>query len=191
MSDLNHIFIMGNMTKDVEYVGIPGGKTGKEIVAKSIEGRIASNRTYTRSSDGKKAEDPTFIDFKFKWPVDHPNCKRMPTLYKLLKKGFRVLLDGRLALEHWKGTGENEGKTFQRLEILVNDIKLLTPRERTEGAGVVNLGAEEDVAIKKGADALAPAKTGVEEPEAQPVIQGKTESEDFVELDVEEILPPG
>jgi len=50
-----------------------------------------------------------------------------------LGKGNRIAVAGRLIRSTWKGTGENEGKTFHRTKFVVNDMLMLGGASRSDG----------------------------------------------------------
>lgn len=49
-----------------------------------------------------------------------------------LRKGLRVYVDGRLQIDRWTG---NDGQERTTVEIVANDIMILTPREDAQTGG--------------------------------------------------------
>lgn len=82
----NKVIIIGNLTRDVELRYLPSGSALATI-------GLASNRRY-KKQDGSPAEEVCFVDVKlFGRTAEVAN--------QYLKKGSKVLIEGRLTLESW------------------------------------------------------------------------------------------
>lgn len=82
----NKVIIIGNLTRDVELRYLPSGSAVATI-------GLASNRRY-KKQDGTMGEEVCFVDVKlFGRTAEVAN--------QYLKKGSKVLIDGKLAFESW------------------------------------------------------------------------------------------
>ena len=100
----NKITLIGNLTRDIEYKIIGNGSA----LAKSS---IATSYKY-KTNNGEQKEEICFLDFSiFGKLADVAN--------NYLKKGSKILLDGRLILEQWTAQdGTNRSKHSLRVETL-------------------------------------------------------------------------
>lgn len=98
----NKTIMVGRLTRDIELRYLPSGAA----VAKSA---IATSHTY-KSQSGEKKEESCFLDFNmFNRSAEIAN--------QYLKKGSKVLLEGRLVLEQWTGQdGANRSKHSLRVD---------------------------------------------------------------------------
>lgn len=103
------------------------GKAGNAAFAIGNLGRTPSMR-YT--SGGKAVTDVSLAATTF--GMDQPEWLNLVAWEKVaevineyLEKGNRIAVAGRLIRSTWKGTGENEGKTFHRTKFVVNDMLML------------------------------------------------------------------
>jgi len=103
------------------------GKAGNAAFAIGNLGRTPSMR-YT--SGGKAVTDVSLAATTF--GMDRPEWLNLVAWEKVaevinqyLEKGNRIAVAGRLIRSTWKGTGENEGKTFHRTKFVVNDMLML------------------------------------------------------------------
>ena len=103
------------------------GKAGNAAFAIGNLGRTPSMR-YT--SGGKAVTDVSLAATTF--GTDRPEWLNLVAWEKVaevinqyLEKGNRIAVAGRLIRSTWKGTGENEGKTFHRTKFVVNDMLML------------------------------------------------------------------
>ena len=96
--------MVGNLTRDIELRYLPSGS----VVAK---GAIASTYKY-KSSTGEQKEEVCFLDFNL-----FGKSAEIANLY--LKKGSKVLLEGRLVFEQWSAQdGSNRSKHSLRVEAM-------------------------------------------------------------------------
>jgi len=98
----NTVIIVGNLTRDIELQYSQSGTA----IAKSA---IATSHKY-KTQSGEKEEEVCFLDFTiFGRTAEIAN--------QYLKKGSRVLLEGRLVFEQWKAKdGSNRSKHSLRVE---------------------------------------------------------------------------
>lgn len=105
----NKTELLGNLTRDPELRYIPSG------TAVATFG-IATNRTYV--TEGEKREEVDFHKI-VAWGKLAELCN------KLLKKGSRVFISGRLQYREWE---TQEGQKRRDAEIVMEDMILLTPK---------------------------------------------------------------
>ena len=92
----NKLILVGNLTRDIELRYLPSGAA----VAKSA---IASTYKY-KSSTGEQKDEVMFLDFNV-------FGKSAEVMNQYLRKGSKVLLEGRLVLEQWTAQdGTNRSK---------------------------------------------------------------------------------
>jgi len=110
----NKLILLGNLTRDIEIRNIPSG------LAISNTG-IATNRKYT-SQTGEEKEEVMFIDITF-------FGKTAEVAQKYLKKGSKILVDGRLKLDQWTDTN---GQKRSKHSLVVESMKMLGREEGSE-----------------------------------------------------------
>jgi len=95
MPSLNHIFMVGNLTRDPEVRYTPSGSAVADL-------RLASTRVYT--TDGQRKEETCFIDVVV-WGKQAEVCR------EYLSKGSPILVEGILQFDQWKTeSGENRSR---------------------------------------------------------------------------------
>ncbi len=100
----NKVMMLGNLTRDIELKYLPSGAA----VAKSA---IATSYKY-KSATGEQKDEVCFLDFNmFGRSAEVAN--------QYLRKGSKVLLEGRLILEQWVAQdGTNRSKHSLRVETM-------------------------------------------------------------------------
>lgn len=99
----NKIILIGNLTKEIEMID-----AGNTKIAKSS---IASSYKY-KTSSGEQKEEVCFLDFTI-----FGSLSNVANIY--LKKGSRVLLEGRLVFEQWSAQdGTNRSKHSLRVDTM-------------------------------------------------------------------------
>jgi single-strand DNA-binding protein len=159
----NKVILVGNLTRDVEVrysqSGSAIGKVG-----------IATNRRW-RDQSGEQKEETMFIDLTF-----FGRTAEIANQY--LRKGSKVLVEGRLVLEQWTA---QDGSKHSRHTITVQEMKMLDskgdmPATGGYGAPVQESGYGQAPAYEQ--PAAAPAAT-----QAQPA----TPSVPEIDIDEDEI----
>lgn len=109
MANLNQVFLIGNLTREVELSYLPSH------VAVANFG-LAVNRTW-RKDDGTEGEEVGFFE-----------CvvfgKRAEAVSKYLGKGSPVFVQGRLKYESW----EKSGQKHSRVKVIVERFEFLGGR---------------------------------------------------------------
>ncbi|MCW2973356.1 MAG: Ssb [Thermoleophilia bacterium] len=116
MSDLNHVVLVGRLTRDPEVRHTSGGMP---IVSMGL----AVNGRQKDAASGQWTEKPNFFDIKF-------FGDRFEKLATHLEKGRRVGVDGRLEWSQW----ESEGQKRSKVEVIGNELQFLDGRG-DEGSG--------------------------------------------------------
>jgi single-strand DNA-binding protein len=103
----NKVIVVGNLTRDIELKYLPTGSA----IAKSA---IATSYKY-KSTTGEQKDEVCFLDFNiFGRSAEIAN--------QYLKKGSKVLLEGRLIYEQWT---DSSGTTRSKHSLRVDAMKML------------------------------------------------------------------
>ena len=111
----NKVILVGNLTRDVEIRYIQNGTA----LAKTS---IATNRRF-KSQNGEQKDETCFIDITL-WG------RSAEIANQYLKKGSKVLVDGRLTFEQW--TDQN-GQNRSKHSLTVETIIMLDKKENSTG----------------------------------------------------------
>jgi single-strand DNA-binding protein len=103
----NKVILIGNLTRDIELKYIPSG-------AAIAKGAIATSHKY-KAQDGSQKEEVCFLDFNV-------FGKAAEVLNQYVKKGSKVMLEGRLVLESWTA---QDGTSRNRHSLRVEEFKFL------------------------------------------------------------------
>ena len=103
MSDLNAIYITGNLTKDPDVRYMPNGNA-------ILNFQIASNE-YFKKQDGSGGNAVVFIGIVL-------FGKQTETLKDDLRKGVRVLIEGKLNQEFWKDTESGAQRSKYKIKAM-------------------------------------------------------------------------
>jgi single-strand DNA-binding protein len=128
MANLNKVFLMGNLTRDLE---IKYGKNGQPVTNL----RLAVNRTYTTQS-GEKKEEVCYVTVVV-WGKQAESC------HTFLKKGSSVFVEGRLQYRSWQTEG---GEKKNVLEVVADRVQFLDKKKKEGEAG-------QEPAAEEGSDA--------------------------------------
>ena len=98
----NKVIMIGNLTRDIELKYIPSG-------AAIAKGAIATRHKY-KTQTGEQKDEVCFLDFDV-------FGKSAEILNQYVKKGSKVMLEGRLVLQQWTAQdGSNRSKHSLRVE---------------------------------------------------------------------------
>ena len=113
----NKSIMVGNLTRDIDLKSFP---TGDAFTVSSI----ASTYKY-KSSTGEQKDEVCFLDFNiFGRSAEVAN--------QYLKKGSKVLLEGRLVFEQWTA---QDGSSRSRHSLRVDTMKMLDSKGDSMNAG--------------------------------------------------------
>ena len=111
----NKIVLMGNLTRDIEIRYSQGGgaigNTG-----------IATNRKW-KSQTGEQKEEVMFVDLTF-------FGRTAEVANQYLRKGSKVLVDGRLKLDQWTA---QDGTKRSKHTVVVENLQMIGGREDNQG----------------------------------------------------------
>jgi len=114
----NKVILVGNLTRDVELKYTPSGTA----IAKF---GIATNRTYKDAMTGENKQETMFIDITvFGRSAEVAN--------QYLKKGRRVLIEGRLVLDQWV---DSTGQKRSRHSIVAEKVQFMDTKSESENSG--------------------------------------------------------
>ena len=112
---INKVVVSGNLTRDPE---IRASQNGTNILTFGM----AVNDRRRNAQTGEWEEYANFVDC-----VMFGN--RADYMHRTLHKGMRVVVDGRLSYSSW----ERDGQRRSKLEVVVNDIDFISPRQQQGG----------------------------------------------------------
>ncbi|RXJ95397.1 single-stranded DNA-binding protein [Arcobacter sp. AHV-9/2010] len=116
----NKVIMVGNLTRDIELKYLPSGAA----VARSS---IATSYKY-KAQDGSQKEEVCFLEFNIFGRIAE-------VANQYLRKGSKVLLEGRLVYESWTA---QDGSTKNRHTLRVDEMKMLDSKGSSEGSGYNN-----------------------------------------------------
>lgn len=103
----NKVFLMGNLTRDVEIRHTSGNQAVGNF-------GIAVNRRY-KTASGEQREDVTFVDCEA-WG------RTAEIMAQYFAKGRPVFLEGRLKLDQWEG---KDGSKQSKLRVVVENFQFV------------------------------------------------------------------
>ena len=112
----NKTIMLGNLTRDIELRYTPTGTA----IAKSS---IATSYKY-KTQSGEQKEEVCFLEFNI-------IGKMAEVANQYLRKGSKVLLEGRLTYEQWTA---QDGTTRNRHALKVDELKMLDSKPTTTNA---------------------------------------------------------
>lgn len=139
MASLNKVFLIGNLTRDVELKN-----AGSTVVANTS---LAVNRTWFDKSSQQKKEEVTFVEVTM-------FGKTAELAEQYLSKGKPVFIEGRLKLDTWED--RDTGAKRSKLHVICESMQFLG--SKNDGGGSrepqwKNTGEEsQDVPERKTAD---------------------------------------
>src|SRR5438874_2575037 len=122
---LNKCMIIGNVGRDPEMRYTPQGTAVTSF-------SVAVSRNWNPKEGGEQREETEWFNVTA-WN------KLAETCNQFLTKGQRVYVEGRITLHSWDGT---DGLKHSRLDLIANDMVMLSPKGEMAGVGVgVGVGA--------------------------------------------------
>jgi single-strand DNA-binding protein len=116
----NKMILAGNLTRDIEIRNTP---TGLAIANTGI----AANRKF-KSKTGENKEEVLFLDITF-------FGRTAEVAQQYLRKGSKVLVDGRLKLDQWT---DASGQKRSKHSLVVESMKMLDSKEIEENFASTN-----------------------------------------------------
>lgn len=113
----NKVFLMGNLTRDVE-IRHTGGNTAVGNFG------IAVNRKF-RTQSGENREEVTFVDCEA-WG------RTAEVMSQYLHKGRPVFVEGRLKLDQWEG---KDGSKQSKIRVVVENFQFVDSGQGGQGGG--------------------------------------------------------
>jgi len=115
----NKVIMIGNLTRDIELKYLPSGSA-------LAKGAIATSHKY-KMQTGEQKEEVCFLDFTV-------FGKAGEILNQYVRKGSKVMLEGRLIFEQWQA---QDGSNRSRHTLRVDEFKFLDSKadSQTMGAG--------------------------------------------------------
>lgn len=137
MTNLNRVFLAGNLTRDPEIRYSQAGKAVADL-------NLAVNRKYKLSS-GEFKEDVCFVNI-VAW-------ERLAELAgEYLRKGSSILVEGSLRYDQWESNGEKKS----RLRVVADRIQFLDRLKKTDPGDAPEERAQKEHATN-GPEAEGPA----------------------------------
>jgi single-strand DNA-binding protein len=136
MGNFNRVFLMGNITRDIELKSTQGGQQVAQV-------GLAVNRRWV-GADGEKKEETTFVDCEA-WG------KTAENLAKFFAKGRPIFIEGRLKLDTWqdKDSGQNRSK----LKVVVEGFEFVDSKPGAGGEGGARTGGTVQTRVNRPAAA--------------------------------------
>lgn len=113
----NRVIMIGNLTRDIELRYLPSGAA----IAKSA---IATSFKY-KTGTGEQKDEVCFLDFNV-------FGKSAEIINQYVRKGSKVLLEGRLVFEQWTA---QDGTNRNRHSLRVENFKFLDAKGDNQNAG--------------------------------------------------------
>jgi single-strand DNA-binding protein len=120
----NKVIMIGNLTRDIELKYLPSGSA----IAKSA---IATSHRY-KTQTGEQKEEVCFLDFTV-------FGKGAEILNQYVRKGSKVMLEGRLVFEQWQA---QDGTNRNRHTLRVEEFKFLDSKSDSMGGGYDQTGGQ-------------------------------------------------
>jgi single-strand DNA-binding protein len=146
----NKVILLGNLTRDVEVRYSPSGLAIGKV-------GIATNRRF-KSANGEQRDETMFIDLTF-------FGRTAEVANQYLKKGSKILVEGRLILEQWSAT---DGTRRSKHSINVDSMQMIDTR-----------GGEGGYTPKE-----SPVSGSIKKAEPQKVSKTSTDKEKIPEIDI-------
>jgi len=114
MSSINRVFITGNLSRDPELRTTASGSA-------VLSFGVAVVDSVKNQQTGEWEDRPNWVECTL-------FGSRAQAISGYLHKGSKVAIDGRLHWSQWERNGEKRSK----LEVIINDIQFLSPRESAQ-----------------------------------------------------------
>jgi single-strand DNA-binding protein len=163
----NKVILAGNLTRDVEVRYTQSGSAIGNTA-------IATTRKF-KSATGEQKEETLFIDLTF-----FGRTAEIANQY--LRKGSKVLVDGRLKLDQWTA---QDGSKRSKHSVTVENLQMLGSRDENAGMGGNTYGGQPQGQSNYGAP--TPQQESYSQPSAPATPQSTPEpSQSIPEIDINE-----
>ena len=115
--NVNKVFLMGNLTRDLEMRALPSGTNVGSF-------GIAVNERF-KSKDGEWQERANFVDCEI-------FGARADAMSRFLGKGSPVFIEGKLRLDQWEDT---QGQKRSKLKVVVDNFEFVGGGRDAQGGG--------------------------------------------------------
>lgn len=123
MTDLNHVVLIGNLTRDLGSDERSFGYVANGQARANVS--IAVNRSKRNGDSGQWIDEVSYFDITI-WGKTAENLK------PYLVKGQKIAVDGYLKQDRW----EKDGQKFSKIQIVANSVQLLGGRsDSNQSAG--------------------------------------------------------
>lgn len=126
---INRVVISGNLTRDPELRQTQSGTSVLSI-------GIAVNDRHKNASTGEWEDYANFIDCTL-------FGNRAEAMSKLLQKGSKVTIDGKLRWSQW----ERDGQKRSKIEVIVQDIDPSGNLKKSSGEAVEGVAIDEETGL--------------------------------------------
>ena len=158
----NKIILAGNLTRDVEVRYTQGGSAIGNTA-------IATSRKF-KSQTGEQKEEVLFVDLTF-----FGRTAEIANQY--LRKGSKVLVDGRLKLDQWTA---QDGTKRSKHSVTVENLQMLGSKDDAQGGGYNNAPAGDNYSQPAPSSYNAPSQPA---PQAAPQ---QAQASNIPEIDINE-----
>lgn len=114
----NKVIMIGNLTRDIELKYLPSGSA-------IASGSIATSHKY-KTQTGEQKDEVCFLEFSV-------FGKQGEVLNQYVRKGSKVMLEGRLIFEQWQA---NDGSKRSRHTLRVEQFKFLDSKADSQGGSM-------------------------------------------------------
>ena len=115
--NVNKVFLMGNLTRDLEMRALPSGMNVGSF-------GIAVNERF-KSKDGEWQERANFVDCEI-------FGARAEAMARFLGKGSPVFIEGKLRLDQWE---DKQGQKRSKLKVVVDNFEFVGGGRDGQGGG--------------------------------------------------------
>lgn len=126
---INRVIISGNLTRDPELRQTQSGTSVLSI-------GVAVNDRHKNASTGEWEDYANFIDCTL-------FGNRAEAMDRLLKKGSKVTIDGKLRWSQW----ERDGQKRSKIEVIVQDIDPSGNLKKSSGEAVEGVAIDEETGL--------------------------------------------
>jgi len=166
----NKVILIGNLTRNVELRYTPSGTA----VAKF---GLATNRVYNDPITKEKKQEVMFIDITM-------FGKSAETANQWLKKGKKVLIEGRLVLDQWT---DNSGQKRSKHSVVAEKMQFMDNKNENSGADDYNSGNYQNYNNSQ-SNYNQPAQQPMQETQ-QMVQEQKGPESNIPSIDIDEDIP--